>query len=56
MEKLARNIEQSFVDSVGGEKNPTTKKLGEELEAHIAEFITKQPFTIKKNESARRDC
>ena len=48
MGTLARKIEQSFLDSVGGEKNPTTQKLGEEIESHIAEFLTKQPFTIKK--------
>ena len=29
MGTLAKNIEQSFVDSVQGEKNSTTKKLGE---------------------------
>ena len=48
MGTLAKKIEQSFLDSVGGKKNPTTQKLGEEIEAHIAEFITKQPLTIKK--------
>lgn len=48
MGTLAKKIEQSYLDVVGAEKNPKTAKFAEEMEAHIAEFITKQPLTIKK--------